>query len=281
MADVVSEFVSRVPHPRVRPFVEEYTGYRISGVAPGAHAGLPSRSLTFIVAFDDPLDVEHGSGSDRSRGEYWAMLGGLHTSPAMIRHPGRQCGVQIRVAPQGAETLFGIPASALAHEVIPLDEVLPDVTIELVDRLSESPTWSGRWTVLDEILLRVMSDARRAVPEIELAWSTLVATHGAIGIGELAARVGWSRRTLSGRFKETFGLSPKTMARVMRFERAERLLRLPTGPSLASIAHACGYADQAHMTREWSEFAGSSPTAWIADETLPFVQDDEDVSLSS
>jgi AraC-like DNA-binding protein len=49
----------------------------------------------------------------------------------------------------------------------------------------------------------------------------------------------------------------------------------PDHRSLAAIAAECGYADQAHMAREWRTLAGASPTQWLADERLPFVQDDE------
>ena len=48
-----------------------------------------------------------------------------------------------------------------------------------------------------------------------------------------------------------------------------------------SVAHVCGYADQAHMTRDWNEFAGSSPTDWMTDEILPFVQDLDGLMMSS
>jgi len=273
---LVNEFVSRWPHARLRPFVEMYTGYRIAGVTPGSHAGLPSRSLTMIVAFDDPLDVEHGSTARRTRGQFWTMLGGLHTSPAVVHHPGRQSGVQLGITPQGAEALFGTPAAELAHEVIPLDAVLPEATVELVERLSAASTWGARWVVLDDILLRVMTVGDGMAPEVDAAWAIMAQTNGLVGIEALAAHVGWSRRNLTVRFKQQFGLSPKAMARVMRFEHAEKLLRLPTRPSLASVAHACGYADQAHMTREWVEFAGSPPTTWMTDETIPFVQDEDD-----
>ena len=65
------------------------------------------------------------------------------------------------------------------------------------------------------------------------------------------------------------------MARVLRFERSKGLLIRPDHLTLAAIAAECGYADQAHMAREWRTLAGASPTQWLADERLPFVQDGE------
>lgn len=274
MVAPVSEFVSRAAHPRLRPYLSEYTGYRIDGLAPGVHAGLPSRSLTVVVAFDEPIDVEHDSNGGRSRGEFWAMVGGLHRAPALIRHSGRQVGIQLDVTPQGAMALFGVPAADLANDVVAIDSIIAKQATELLDRLSGAATWPARWAILDQVLLGLLRDGTVARREVEAMWSLLVGSHGCLGVDEIATELGWSRRHLSKHFTSTFGLTPKTMARVIRFERAQRLLRLPTRPSLASVAHLCGYADQAHMTRDWREFAGSPPTEWMNDETIPFVQDD-------
>lgn len=271
MVAAVSEFVSRAAHPRLWPFVSQYTGYRIEGAAPGTHAGLPSRSLTFIVAFEDPLDIEHGSSQVRDT--YWAMVGGLHRAPAFVHHNGRQIGIQLEVAPRGAMALFGVSAAALANDVVQLDQVISSRTPELVERLSTAQSWPARWVVLDETLLGWLRDDYAPRSEVESMWSLLDESHGCRSIDQIAVDLGWSRRHLSKHFTSTFGLTPKTMARVMRFERAQRLLRLPTRPSLASVAHACGYADQAHMTRDWREFAGSPPTEWMTDETIPILQD--------
>ena len=49
------------------------------------------------------------------------MLGGLHTTPAVIRHDGSQHGIELNVTPAGARVLFGLPAGALAATVVPLD----------------------------------------------------------------------------------------------------------------------------------------------------------------
>lgn len=265
-----NEYVERAPHPRLRPFVANYTGYRMSGLSPGVHAGLPSGSLTMIVAFDDKLDVTDGHGPGR-RETFWAMLAGLHSAPAQVHHPGRQHGIQLDITPRGAAALFGAPAAKLVYTSEHLDQVAPHFADELVDRVSSAPSWSARWAILDEIFLRVL-DLDRAMPdELERAWSMMRQTHGNAAVETLADTAGWSRRHFTKKFTEHYGLAPKTMARVLRFERAQRMIRLPTRPSLGSVAAACGYADQSHMTRDWVQFAGSSPTQWLTDESIPAV----------
>jgi AraC-like DNA-binding protein len=69
---------------------------------------------------------------------------------------------------------------------------------------------------------------------------------------------------------------------VVRFERSWLMLRRlersrrhlhSDRPSLAEVAAACGYDDQAHLAHEWKHLAGCPPSAWLAGEELPFVQD--------
>jgi transcriptional regulator GlxA family with amidase domain len=49
-------------------------------------------------------------------------------------------------------------------------------------------------------------------------------------------------------------------ARIIRLRRAVKLLR--QGCALADVAVACGYYDQAHMTRDFRDLAGHSPGEW-------------------
>lgn len=272
MAESEMEHVTRQPHPRLRPFIEEYTGYRMSGFEPGIHAGLPSGTLTMIVAFDERLDVE-GGHTPGQRQTFVGMIGGLHSAPATVFHSGNQHGIQLALTPRGADALFGVPAGKLALLTEQLDDVAPSYANELIDRVSTAQTWRTRWAILDEIFLRVLQVDREMPAELERAWSMLVRSHGAATIAALADHAGWSRRHFTKKFSEHYGLAPKMMARVLRFERAQRMMRLPTRPSLGAIAAACGYADQAHLTRDCVEFAGAPPTIWMADESIPSLQD--------
>ena len=89
-------------------------------------------------------------------------------------------------------------------------------------------------------------------------------------MSELAAGTGWSERHLTGRFRAEIGLAPKAAARVIRFDRARKLLvrKLTAGGDylLADLAADCGYFDQAHLAREFRALAGCPPSQWLAEE---------------
>jgi AraC-like DNA-binding protein len=61
-------------------------------------------------------------------------------------------------------------------------------------------------------------------------------------------------------FRRTFGMPPKTFARVLRFDAAVRRLRSGRVTGWADLAASCGYADQAHLAREFRALSGSPPS---------------------
>ena len=260
------------PAPALRGAIENYVGYRYVGFQPGLHRGLPSRQLTFIISLDEPVEMAELPNPQQPSATMAAFVAGLAPAPALIRHDGTQYGIEIELTPLGARTLFGLPARDLAWYVVALDDLLSSSADELLDRVATAPEWSHRFGILDEVLLREIRETRLPSPEVVHAWNCLVASEGGIEVHTLAREVGWSRRHLGERFRDEFGVTPKVMGRVMRFEQARRLLQTPAHPSLADVAAMCGYYDQAHMTREWNELAGCTPTVWMA-EDLPSVQD--------
>jgi transcriptional regulator GlxA family with amidase domain len=78
-------------------------------------------------------------------------------------------------------------------------------------------------------------------------------------VGAVAAGFGVDRRVLAAVFRREVGFGPKRYARLARFERALRELRAPCAPPLATVAARHGYADQAHLTREFGDLAGLPP----------------------
>jgi AraC-like DNA-binding protein len=187
-------------------------------------------------------------------------------------------GMQLDLTPQGARSLLGLPAGELSPAVVHLEDVVGPTARELHERLCDAPTWPARFELLAGALRRAPRALQPAAPVLDHAWRLLVG--GPARVGDVARTVGYTRRHLNERFATEFGLTPKQAARVARFDRSRRALQAGAG-SLAAVAAACGFYDQAHMAREWNDLAGVPPSRWLADEDLPFVQDEDEVAAAS
>jgi AraC-like DNA-binding protein len=78
------------------------------------------------------------------------------------------------------------------------------------------------------------------------------------GVTKAAETLGVSERQLRRRCEVAVGYGPKTLERILRFQRAQRMLDA-SGGTLAHVASESGYADQAHLTREFLRLAGATP----------------------
>jgi AraC-like DNA-binding protein len=272
---VIDEYAVRRPREGLLPYVAWFTGYRQAGVAPARHRGLPSPWLTMIVTLDEPLVIARHPDPGQPASRHDVLLGGLHTSPALITHDGRQSGIQLALTPLGTRTLLGLPAGELANIDVDGADVLGRLAAELRERVLDAPGWERRFDVIEEFLagrVRAARDPGGAAPrpEIGYAWERLRQSRGAVSVADLAAETGWSARHLGEQFRAETGLSPKAGARVVRFDRARRSLlrRQAEGHRvvLAEFAAEYGYYDQAHLARDFRDLAGCPPSVLLAEE---------------
>jgi AraC-like DNA-binding protein len=251
--------------PVLSPYVASLVVYDVDLGAPGIHRGLPGTALTLVLPVGEPLTVGW-AGEPRSVTTAWSSVSGLHDVPAEIHHSGVQRGVQLGLTVLGARALLGLPAAELSGELLTLGDVVPHLR-DLAEQLQATP-WPRARTVVEGVLTTAV--ARHGEPRLraELGRALAGLTRGE-RVERVAAEVGFSRRRLHEVVTAECGLTPKTYQRVARFERARGLLgRRP----LAEVSVRCGYADQAHLTREWVSLAGCTPTTWLREE-FPFVQD--------
>jgi AraC-like DNA-binding protein len=260
------------PASVLRPFISHYAGFCAHGLTPGTHAGLPSRHAHLIISLGGSIDVLQMPNSTQRAGRFTALVCGLQDAPATVRRGSSFEGLHVFLRPSGVRALLGVSGSELASRVFDLSDLWGRAATVLTEQLEAAVTWQARVAVLDDVFIRVLIPIERPAAVV-WAWRRLAASHGRRSIEDLARRIGWTRTHLTERFRTEFGVTPKTAGRIFRFERACRLIK-DTRPRLADVAVACGYYDQAHMTRDWHALAGRSPRAWIASE-LPFLQDYE------
>lgn len=252
------EIERREPGADLRPFlVGAIEGWRDPGGEPTSLREPPSPVVPLLFNFEGAWEVEDPGCGPETRD---AFLAGMHDAPTIVRTAAPWACIELRVTPLTARRILQIPMRELANRSVAVDELLPD-SDELMTRLRETPAWASRFDLVEAYLRRCLAGSPPASPGVEWSWNRLRATGGRAAVGELATELGWSHRRLIDRFREHVGLTPKTVARVFRFQRVVRALSATPAPALAEIAFECGYFDQAHLNRDFRELAGTTPTA--------------------
>ena len=253
------ELVYGAPHPTLRHHVRRYCGYRERTIHPVRRRELPGADVTLIVSLGPELRLLEPRPATHT-----SFVAGLDDHSSVTEHDGEAAGLEVTLTPLAAHQLFRVPMHTLAHRVVELDELLGREADRLAERLHGAPTWPARFQILEDTILSRIGDAPEPSPGVAWAYHQLLATAGCIRIAALASELGWSRKRLAGRFREEVGLPAKSLARILRFRRAVRLLERDEGRSLGEIALDCGYFDQAHLNRDFRSFAGSTPTELLA-----------------
>jgi AraC-like DNA-binding protein len=168
--------------------------------------------------------------------------------------PARHSTFGVRFRPGMAARLVRVPGSLAVDQSIPLADAWKAAAVrDLLDQLA------GCGAPRDAIA-RFEASLTEPAPldpvEKSLAW--LAECGGQVSLGSLADAASLSARQFRRQCIERTGLSPKHLARVLRFRQAAKYAAQPRR-DWADVAVVCGYYDQAHLINEFNELAGVSP----------------------
>ena len=166
--------------------------------------------------------------------------------------------------PGGARPFFAPSARLFGDQHVSLEDVWGMRATRLHERLVEAPTIEAKFDTLGSALLsRIVLPAERH-PAVELALRRFHETPTEVRVGAVAEESGWCRRRFIELFTEDVGLTPKLYLRLLRFQSVLQRVFGATGVDWSEVAHDHGYADQTHLNREFREFAGITPTQYLA-----------------
>jgi AraC-like DNA-binding protein len=184
------------------------------------------------------------------------IVAGPATGPLTSEVPPgtRVFGVRFRLGVAGVA--LGLPAGDLLDENVPLADVWDP-------SLDERVALGGVSALVSIVRDRLHGVA---VDPLARAAALRMAQPGA-RVDQLGSVLGVSERQLRRRFSDAVGYGPKTLARVLRFQRFLGLA--PGGDDLARLALLAGYADQAHLTRETRRLSGRTPLELVTARAAP------------
>jgi AraC-like DNA-binding protein len=191
-------------------------------------------------------------------GEQDLIVAGPATRPIIATS--QQGGfVGVRFRPGVAPSLLRVSAAALLDRHVPLESIWPAESRDLLERGGGESAAAGRLNVLQSLLASKVPEpsVTDEIVRAGIHWLRRTENPRVVDLGDVLSL---SDRQVLRRFQASVGYGPKTFLRIHRLQQALSLIRIPSSTMrLADIALQSGYADQAHMTREFLQLAGLSP----------------------
>lgn len=199
-------------------------------------------------------------GSRQKRNAIFSSIQGHSDTPGSLETGGLSEMFGVSLYSHALPFFFDVSASALAHRLLDLREVIDTDAERITDRLARCFDFQERIGIMTHYLKTRYDRNRNTDLPVVRAIQEMRKTRGHVAIARLARECSLSQKQFERRFKAFSGFSPKLYSSIVRFEAA-----LPTHHERTTFIHKAlelGYYDQAHFINDFKRFSGFTPRAF-------------------
>ena len=257
------------PAGRLGLYVRAFQVFAATQPAGAAVLDFGGGDVSVPVCFGDPVLVEDWGGAEARS----AAVVGPRRHAVWLRFAGTVDQVTISFFPGAAGVFVGLAMPELVDRVAAPEDVWPRDFREAVAELEPLPT-QQRICGLAGLLLARLEPRRDPGPQVREAVRLIRASRGRVTVRGLAGRVNLSVSQLERSFTRHVGVGPKLLARQTRLSALAAEAMTCASPCWAFLAAKYGYADQAHLARDFRELTGLPPSGLArAGTDADFLQD--------
>ena len=237
------------PDSRLTPWIRKYwtaTEFMNGKVAPQVFPGDSYSDLVFAI--------------DKAKGIVTTYIHGMVTKATEIdRSSESMMMFGIGFKPAAITTFTRISASEFTNREVELTLLQTLFNRSYYETLPELQSIETMIAYTDYYLTKLLP--RLHVPDKQMTHAVhlLQLSKGQMSIADLAAEVCLGSRQLERKFNVNIGVTPKVLARELRFNYAQKYLIGNPHKSLLEIAETCGYYDYTHFTDEFKALSGDTP----------------------
>lgn len=167
----------------------------------------------------------------------------------------------VQFYPYAIPYLFNAPSAELTNETLELRMLLGGKGHELEEKIFNARHFDERVRIISDFFESRLTEIPEKDKNVISTIHYINKAGGVLKTETLAAEAYLSERQFERNFKSLTGFSPKSYARIVRFENALNNFLDNTKP-LTDVALATGYYDQAHFNHDFKHFTGYTPTAY-------------------
>jgi len=245
--------LSIAPGAALSPFIHKLWVSASRAQPPGAREHvLPTGQMHLVFRLSGPPLRIDGDGS-AIKGP---VVGGARAGYYVKEVGAPVLSVGAQLLPGASQALFGVSAAELAGRHTLLADLWGAHADSVLQQLSEHTDPCAQLVLLEALLAARLPRVHGLHPGVAQVLGNVAHQWR---VEDMVRASQYSHRAFIALFRQATGLSPKRYARLMRFQQLLAALRRAPAASLSELALAGGYSDQAHMQREFREFAGVTP----------------------
>ena len=221
--------------------------------------------LVELIVHTTPPFTHTGSIAGRTVHFPEAFIGGMHVEPVLFQMRGNTGMFGISCKPEAFVTLFDLPVGELVDDYAELRDFFGKYINDLVEQIQTAPSSEHRVQIaVDFFRQRAAMQARRDRLYFSEAMHYIRMESGQQSVDDICGKVFVGKRQLQRIFQENIGISPKLYGRIVRFKGAYDYVQRHPRTTWTEISHHFGYSDQSHFIRDFREFTGENPGAFLS-----------------
>ena len=197
--------------------------------------------------------------------EHQIFLVGIQSNPTTITSTATDTGtIGMELTPKGLYHLFHLSMHEITNRMVSFEEVFGPQGARLQQMVGDAEDPKEKIVLLQAALTHVLQKNEKEYALLDHTLDILTQTHGMIRVQELADHLGYTKRYLDLLFKEHVGVSPKSLASILRFQKVYQGWMQQKSPTFFRNHWPDYYYDQSHFIKEFKRFTGFTPQQYTA-----------------
>ena len=197
--------------------------------------------------------------------EHQIFLVGIQSNPTTITSTATDTGtIGMELTPKGLYHLFHLSMHEITNRMVSFEALFGPQGARLQQRVGDAEDPKEKIVLLQAALTHVLQKNEKEYALLDHTLDILTQTHGMIRVQELADHLGYTKRYVDLLFKEHVGVSPKSLASILRFQEVYQGWMQQKSPTFFRNHWPDYYYDQSHFIKEFKRFTGFTPQQYTA-----------------
>ncbi len=221
---------------------------------------LPNGDVEILIDFHDaPQYIYDNNTLKEIQACHHVWASGIRTEPITIPSGTNAAMMVISFKKGMAAPFFPFPMNEISDSVVDADLVWGHDFGDLRERLLDTKETQRRFALVEGFLIEKFHSAMNLNACVAHAVREMTERPDAVNIARLNNQIGYSQKHFTEMFRKNVGINPKSFLKIMRFQKAVRTIDALTEIDWQTVAHECGFYDQAHFINDFKHFSGFTP----------------------